>query len=215
MKPGANHIGWGLGSFLVCGATIILARRFHGSDPVYGLGAGTVFWMFLFAGAILGLTGAYLFLIGIFERRQYRRARASISTSPAHRPSSHVELVTRIAATLAMTDGDLTDDKIETLRRIFSQMEGNLAETEAVRDLIGKAVSNDIASEILAAEDSLDPGARDFILNSCYQLLDVMDDPGTVQADLLVRMAAAMGMSELGLTAHQDSFERSAAAGSD
>lgn len=210
MRPGTNHIVWSLGSFIVCGTTVFLASRFYGSDPVYGSGRELALWMFLAASAVVGVTGAYLLLIGIRERSQYRRARTSISTEPDHRPGTRTELVIRIMATLAATDGDLTDTKARMLRRIFSQIEGNPVENEPVSDLFPKAVSNDIASEILAAEDSLDTRARDFILNSCYMLVDAMDDPGPVQDDLLVRIAAAMGMSELGLSAHLDRFERSA-----
>ncbi|MDH3230847.1 MAG: hypothetical protein OEN55_13740 [Alphaproteobacteria bacterium] len=210
MKPGTNHIVWALCSFILCGTTIVLAGRFHGSDPVYGSGAETAFWMFLGATAVVGLTGTFLLLIGIRERNQYRRTRASISTEPDHKPRSRNELVTRIIATLAATDDDLDDEKVEALRCILAQMEGTPPEKGPLRDQLRKAVSNDIASEILAAEDLLDTQARDFILNSCFLLLDAMDDPGPVQEDLLVRIAAAMGMSELGLSAHQDSIERSA-----
>jgi len=210
VKPGTNHIVWALCSFILCGTTIVLAGRFHGSDPVYGSGAETAFWMFLGATAVVGLTGTFLLLIGIRERNQYRRTRASISTEPDHKPRSRNELVTRIIATLAATDDDLDDEKVEALRCILAQMEGTPPEKGPLRDQLRKAVSNDIASEILAAEDLLDTQARDFILNSCFLLLDAMDDPGPVQEDLLVRIAAAMGMSELGLSAHQDSIERSA-----
>ncbi len=211
MKPGTNHIVWAFCAFIVCGTTVVLASRFYGSDPVYGSGDQLAFWMFLGAGAVVGFTGAFLFLIGIRERNQYRRTRASISTEPTHKPESRSELVTRVMATLAATDGDLTDDKVSALRRIFARVDGNPVEREQVRGLFPKAVSTDIASEILAAEDLLDRRTRDFILNSCYLLMDVMDDPGPAQEDLMVRIAAAMGMSELGLSAHLDSFERSAA----
>lgn len=210
MKPGTNHIVWALCSFIVSGTTIVLASRFHGSDPVYGSGAETAFWMFLGATAVVGLTGTFLLLIGIREHNQYRRTRASIPTEPDHTPKSRNELVTRIMATLAATDGDLSDEKIEVLRRILSQIEGKPMEDGPLRGRLRNAASNDIASEILAAEDLLDTQARDFILNSCFLLLDAMNDPGPVQEDLLVRIAAAMGMSELGLSAHQDSIERAA-----
>ena len=188
----------------------MLASRFHESGPIYGSGDETVFWMFLGASAVLALTGAFLLLIGIRERNQYQRTRASISTEPDHKPESREELVVRIMATLAATDGDLTDHKAAALHRIFAQMEDSPVAKEPVRDLFAKAVSTDIASEILAAEHLLDSRARDFILNACYLLIDAMDDPGPVQEDLLVRIAAAMGMSELGLSAHLDRFERSA-----
>jgi hypothetical protein len=209
VKPGTNHIVWSLGSFVICGTTIFLTSRFYGSDPVYGSSRELAFWMFLIASAVVGLTGAYLLLIGIREHSQYRRARTSISTEPDHKPETRTELVVRIMATLAATDGDLTDGKARMLRRIFSQIEGNPPAKEAIRDLFPKAVSNDIASEILAAEALLDTRAKDFILNSCYLLVDTMDDPGLAQEDLLVRIAAAMGMSELGLSAHLDRFEKS------
>lgn len=207
MKPGTNYIGWGVGALIICGSTIALASRFHGSETVYGPGGESAFWMFLGASVVMGLTGAFLLVVGLRERLQYRRARASISTEPEHKPRSQTELVVRIMATLAATDGDLNDDKIAVLHRIFSQVDGDPAGTEPVRELIEKAVSNDIASEILAAENSLDAPARDFILNSCYLLAEAMDDPGPAQEDLLVKVAAALGMSELGLSAHQDRFE--------
>ena len=210
MKPGTNHIVWALCAFLICGTTIVLASRFHGSDPVYGSGDDTAFWMFLGATAVVGLTGTFLLLIGIRERNQYRRTRASISTEPDHTPGSRAELVRRIMATFAATDGDLTDVKVKALHHIFSQMGGKPMDRETIQDLFPKAVSEDIASEILAAEESLDTGTKDFILNSCYLLLDAMDDPGPIQEGLLVRIGAAMGMSELGLSAHLDRFERSA-----
>ena len=210
VKPGTNHIVWAVCAFLVCGTTIGLASRFHGSDPVYGSGDETAFWMFLGATAVVGLTGTFLLLIGIRERNQYRRTRASISTEPDHKPGSRTELVVRIMATLAATDGELTDEKTELLGRILSQMDGTPAEKEPLRELLRQAVSSDIASEILAAGDVLDTQAKDFILNSCFLLLEAMDDPGPAQEDLLVRIAAAMGMSELGLSAHLDRFERSA-----
>jgi hypothetical protein len=211
MKPGTNHIVWALCAFVICGITIVVASRFYGSDPIYGSGNLLAFWMFLGASAVVGFTGAFLFLIGIRERNQYRRTRASISTEPDHMPGSREELVTRVLATLAATDGDPTDEIFNALRRILARMDGNPLEREQVRVLFPKAVSTDIASEILAAEDLLDGRARDFILNSCYLLMDVMDDPGPVQESLLVRIAAAMGMSELDLSAHLDSFEKSAA----
>jgi hypothetical protein len=210
MKPGTNHIVWALCAFIICGTTIVVARRFHGSDPIYGSAETTAIWMFLGASAVVGLTGIFLLLIGIRERRQYRRARASISTKPDHKPKSRAELVMRIMATLAATDGDPTDVKVKALHHIFSQMGGDRIDRRTIRDLLPEAVSDDIASEILAAEELLDTRTRDFILNSCYLLLDAMDDPGPVQEGLLVRIAAAMGMSELGLSAHLDRFERSA-----
>jgi hypothetical protein len=211
MRPGTNHIFWGFGSLIVCGATIVLARRLYQSGPVYDSGNEIAFWMFLAASVVVGCTGAFMLLVGSRERLQFGRARASIPGAPDHRPESNGELAVRVLATLAATDGDLNDVKAGTLRRLFSRMDGNPMAAEPVEGLFPKAVSSDIASEILVMEEGLDPAARDFILNCCYLLIDALDDPGPVQDELMVRIAAAMGMSELGLTAHLDRFERSTA----
>ncbi len=211
MRPGTKHIFWGFGSLIVCGATIVLARRLYQSGPVYDSGNEIAFWMFLAASVVVGCTGAFMLLVGTRERLQFGRTRASIPGAPDHRPGSAGELAVRVLATLAATDGDLSDVKAGALRRLLSRMDDNPMAAEPVEDLFPSAVSSDIASEIMAMEDALDPAARDFILNSCYLLIDALDDPGPVQEELMVRIAAAMGMSELGLTAHLDSFEKSTA----
>ncbi len=211
MKPGTNHIIWALCAFAATGTAILFAGRLDGSDTVYGYGDETAVWMFLGAAAVVGLTGLYLLLIGLRERKQFRGTRASISAEPDHRPRSRDELFLRVMASLTVTDGDLTDDKVEVLRRVLPKSDANPPAGAALPDLLRSAVSGDIASEILAAEHMLDDAARDIILHACYRLLEVMDDPGPVQEELMVRIAAAMGMSELELTAHMDRFERSAA----
>jgi hypothetical protein len=111
---------------------------------------------------------------------------------------------------MVMTDGDLTDDKIEVLRYILSQVEGELIEKENISELIQKVVSNDIASEVLSLEESLSYRSRGFILNSCSLLFKVMSDPGLAQEQLLIKIAAAMGFSERELRAHLHKFEESA-----
>lgn len=211
MKPGTNRIVWGLCSLALCSATIILASRFYGAEPLYGFGDETAFWLFLAASTVVGLVGAFLLFIGVRERQQFRRTTASISRAPDHEPASRAELVVRIMATLAATDGGLTDRKADGLRRVLEQVEGRPVEMAAVAKLFPDSVSSDIASEVLAAQDRLDTEARDFILHSCYLLLEEMDDPGPIQEELLVRIAAAMGMSELDLSEHFDRFDDEAA----
>lgn len=207
MKPGTNRIVWGLGSLALCSATIIVASRFRGSDPGFGFGGTTAFWLFLAASTVVGLVGAFLLLIGVRERSQFRRTTASISREPEHRPASRGELVTRIMATLAATDGDLNDEKTDVLRRILAQVNGRPVEMATVANLFPGAISGDIASEVLAAEERLDTETRDFILRACYLLLEAMDEPGLAQEDLLVRIAAAMGLSELDLSELFDRFD--------
>ncbi len=212
MKPGTNHIVWALGAFLVTATAIVLAVRFHGSDTVYRYGAPAAFWMFLGAGAIVGLTGLYLLLIGVRERGQYVRTRASIAAVPGHRPGTRDELIVRIVATLAATEGEPSDDSARVLHDVLAQIDAARFETAPLPELLHEHVSGDIASEVLAAEVLLDAGAREFILRSCFLLLEAMDDPGPVQEEMMVRIAAAMGMSELALATRMDGFERSAVA---
>ncbi len=212
MKPGTNHIIWALGAFLVTGTAIVLAVRFHGSDPVFRYGASATFWMFLGAGGIVGLTGLYLLLIGIRERSQYVRTRASIATAPDHKPGSRDELIVRIVATLAATESEPGDESARVVRDVLAQIDAATFETAPLPELLREHVSRDIASEVLAAEALLDAGDREFILQSCFLLLEAMDDPGPVQEELMVRIAAAMGMSELALATRMDGFERSAVA---
>jgi len=210
MKPGSIRIVWALCSLALCGMTIAVASRFHGSDPLYGFGGEAAFWLFLAASAVVGSVGGFLLLIGLRERHQFVRTTASISKAPDHAPASPSELVTRIVVTLAATDGGLTDMKTEALRDILEQVQGRPLDSAAVADLFARAVSADIASEVLAAQDWFDAERRDFVLHSCYMLLEAMDDPGPRQEGLLVRIAAAMGMSELDLTEHFDSFDSGA-----
>lgn len=207
MKPGTNRIVWGLCSLALCTATIIVAHRFNGSDSVYGFGGDMAFWLFLAASTVVGGVGAFLLFIGARERNQFRRTMASISREPPHRSTTPAELVTRITTTLAATCGDLTDEMLDALRRILSRLEGQPVASAAVANLFPGAVSGDIASEVLAAADWLDAEAKDFILESCYLLIEAMDDPGPAQEELLVRLAAAMGLSELDLSELFDRFE--------
>jgi len=204
MKPGTNRIVWGLCSLALCGMTIAVASRFPGSAPLYGFGGNMAFWLFLAASAIIGSIGAFLLLIGARERNQFRRATASISGAPDHVPASPLELITRIVVTLAASDGDLTDQKANALRGILAQARRQPVDPAAVAALFPGAVSSDIASEVLAARHWIDAGARDFILHACYLLVEAMDDPGPVQEALLIRVAAAMDMSELDLKEHFD-----------
>lgn len=207
MIPGTNRILWALCSLALCGMTNVLAFRFYRSDPLYGFGNEAAFWLFLVVSVVVGFFGTYLLLIGFRERNQFRRTAASISAAPEHNPASPTELAARIVATLAATDGDLTDTMEDALCDIFLRLDGKPLARAAVAERIRGAVSDDIASEVLTAQRWLDTEAREFILHCCYLLLEAMDDPGEVQEELLVKVAAAMGMSELDLKEHYDDFE--------
>ncbi|UCH72849.1 MAG: hypothetical protein JSU82_10755 [Rhodospirillales bacterium] len=189
---------------------ILLANGFRGVDAVYGSGGDTAVWLFVGAGLVVALAGAFLLLMGVRERNQYRRATASISPHPEHRPASRTELVERVMATLAATDGEMNAAKSEALGQILALMVGRPVPPAAVATVIERSVSNDIASEVLASRTWLDDEDRDFILHSSYRLLEAMDEPGPVQEALLVQIAAAMGMSEFGLSEHLERFEDAA-----
>ena len=160
-------------------------------------------------GAIL--VGGLQFLVGLFQfavsnlKSPRRRAR--------DRAENTVKATLQAMLATSIADGQLQDEEVQTIARIYEQLIGGKLDSKTIKDAARSMLVNefDIVDALYQGRSRIEVGQEPLILKAAYLVAASDGTIGEDEKKILVRVAIALGMTKDDIAHTLDELQRPSA----